>query len=54
MVKENDYLEYDKGADIVAKYRENIRQVDCSLSEMNIRKTVGLLKNLQNIADSLK
>ena len=53
IIEEDEFLSFEKSEDLLAKYKQNIRQVDGSISDLNVKKTVKLLKNLQAIADGL-
>lgn len=47
-------MEFSKETDMIVKYKGLIKQVDCSISDKNIKKTADLLKNMQKIVDEIE
>lgn len=52
-VNKEEFLSFEKGKEVVERYRRKIREIDCSLPQNHIKKTISLLRNMENIVERL-
>jgi hypothetical protein len=52
-VDENEYLLYQRSSDLLESYKTKIKQVDCAISEKNVKKATKLLRNMENILENI-
>ena len=51
---ENEYLKYNRNSEIIADYKKKIQQVDCAISDYNVKRTAHILRNMENIVKKLE
>lgn len=52
-INKEEFLSFEKGKEVVERYRRKIREIDCSLPQNHIKKTISLLRNMENIVERL-
>lgn len=49
-MKEGEYLEFSAKEELIARYKNKIKEIDCSISEKNVKRTADILKEMQQLA----
>lgn len=43
-------MEFSVKEELIARYKNKIKEIDCSISEKNVKRTADILKEMQQLA----
>ena len=47
-------MSFEEGEDILRRYKKKIKDADCSISEANVKKTMRIIKNMEQRVKELE